>query len=118
MEHFYPELIPHASTCKSPMSMLSALLKTYYAEKSGHRPEEDLRGGVMPCTAKKFEARRPEHYDAVRRALHRRRAHHARADLDDQVPAASTSGTCRTASSTPRWASPPARPTSSARPAA
>ncbi len=62
MEHFYPELIPHASSCRSPMMMLSVLTKTYYAEKKSLAPENIYVVGVMPCTAKKFEARRPEHY--------------------------------------------------------
>jgi iron-only hydrogenase group A len=61
MERFYPELIPLTSTCKSPMSMLSSLLKTYYAEKAGIDPKKIFVVSVMPCTAKKFEARRPEH---------------------------------------------------------
>ncbi|RPI01276.1 MAG: ferredoxin [Calditrichaeota bacterium] len=60
MEHFYPELIPHASTCKSPMQMLSTLLKTYYAEKKGIDPQNIYVVGVMPCVAKKFEIERPE----------------------------------------------------------
>ncbi len=62
MEHFYPELIPHASSCRSPMMMLSVLTKTYYAEKKSLDPENIYVVGVMPCTAKKFEAQRPEHY--------------------------------------------------------
>ncbi len=61
MERFYPELIPNASTCRSPMSMLSVLIKTYYAEKAGIDPRKIFVVGIMPCTAKKFEARRPEH---------------------------------------------------------
>jgi iron-only hydrogenase group A len=61
MEHFYPELIPHASTCRSPMSMMSVLLKTYYAEKAGLDPSRLFVTAIMPCTAKKFEVRRPEH---------------------------------------------------------
>ena len=62
LEHFYPELIPYASTCRSPMTMLSVLLKTVYAEKSGLDPKNIYVVAVMPCTAKKFEAKRPEHY--------------------------------------------------------
>jgi iron-only hydrogenase group A len=62
LEHFYPELIPNASTCKSPMQMVSTLLKTYYAEKNNIDPKRIFVVGVMPCTAKKFESRRPEHY--------------------------------------------------------
>ena len=61
MEKFYPELIPHASTCKSPMSMLSTLLKTYYAEKAGLDPKKIFVVAVMPCTAKKYESERDEH---------------------------------------------------------
>ena len=61
MEKFYPELIPHASTCRSPMSMLSVLAKTYYAEKAGIDPKKIFMVAVMPCVAKKFEAARPEH---------------------------------------------------------
>ena len=61
MEKFYPELIPHASTCRSPMSMTSMLLKTFYAEKLGRDPHEIYVVSVMPCTAKKYEANRPEH---------------------------------------------------------
>jgi iron-only hydrogenase group A len=62
LEKFYPELIPHASTCKSPMSMLSTLAKTYYAQKTGIDPKKIFVVAVMPCVAKKFEAHRPEHY--------------------------------------------------------
>ncbi len=61
MEHFYPELIPLASTCRSPMSMLSALLKTYYAQEMKIDPKDIYVVSIMPCTAKKFEAQRPEH---------------------------------------------------------
>jgi iron-only hydrogenase group A len=64
LEKFYPEMIPHASTCRSPMSMLSVLTKTYYAEKTGIDPKKIFTVAVMPCVAKKFEARRPEHYTA------------------------------------------------------
>jgi iron-only hydrogenase group A len=62
MEKFYPGLIAHASTCKSPMSMLSSLVKTYYAEKKGIDPKDVYVVAVMPCVAKKFESRRPEHF--------------------------------------------------------
>jgi iron-only hydrogenase group A len=65
MEKFYPELIPHMSTCRSPMQMVSALAKTYYAQKAGIDPARIYMVAVMPCTAKKFEARRPEHQIAV-----------------------------------------------------
>lgn len=61
LEHFYPEYIPNTSTCRSPMQMLSSLTKTYYAEKMGLNPEDIYVVAIMPCTAKKFEATRPEH---------------------------------------------------------
>ncbi|MFW6169349.1 MAG: NADH-dependent [FeFe] hydrogenase, group A6 [Planctomycetota bacterium] len=61
LEKFYPELIPHASTCKSPMSMLSTLAKTYYAERVGVDPAQVYMVAVMPCVAKKHESARPEH---------------------------------------------------------
>jgi iron-only hydrogenase group A len=59
-EQFYPELLPNISTCKSPMSMMSSVLKTYYAKKRDVSPEEILSVAVMPCTAKKYEAQREE----------------------------------------------------------
>jgi NADP-reducing hydrogenase subunit HndD len=61
LEKFYPALIPNASTCRSPMSMLSALTKTYYAQKAGIDPRNIFMVAAMPCTAKKYERRRPEH---------------------------------------------------------
>ncbi len=60
IEHFYPDLLPHLSTCKSPQQMFGAIAKTYYAEKVGIDPKDIFVVSVMPCTAKKFEARRPE----------------------------------------------------------
>ena len=59
-EHFYPDLLPHLSTCKSPQQMFGALAKTYYAETSGIDPKNIISVSIMPCTAKKFEAQRPE----------------------------------------------------------
>jgi NADP-reducing hydrogenase subunit HndD len=60
MEHFHPEMLDHLSTCKSPQQMFGALAKTYYAQKLGKRPEDIFVVSIMPCTAKKFEAQRPE----------------------------------------------------------
>jgi iron-only hydrogenase group A len=59
-EHFYPEILPNISTCKSPQQMFGAVAKTYYAEKAGLKPEDIVVVSVMPCTAKKYEAQRPE----------------------------------------------------------
>lgn len=60
IEHFYPKSLEHLSTCKSPQQMFGAIAKTYYAEKTGIDPRNIVVVSVMPCTAKKFEARRPE----------------------------------------------------------
>ncbi|GHU70049.1 ferredoxin [Clostridia bacterium] len=60
VETFYPEFLPNLSTCKSPHMMAGAIIKTYYAEKAGIDPKDIAVVSVMPCTAKKFEAKRPE----------------------------------------------------------
>ncbi|UCD48614.1 MAG: iron hydrogenase small subunit [Phycisphaerales bacterium] len=60
MEQFYPDLIDNISTAKSPMSMASALFKTYWAEKMDIAPKKILSVAAMCCTAKKYEAARPE----------------------------------------------------------
>jgi len=59
-EKFYPEFLPNLSTCKSPHEMTGAMVKTYYAEKMGIDPKSIVVVSVMPCTAKKYEAARPE----------------------------------------------------------
>ena len=59
-EHFYPDLLSHLSTCKSPQQMFGALAKTYYAEKAGIKPVDIFSVSIMPCTAKKYECQRPE----------------------------------------------------------
>lgn len=59
-EYFYPELMHNLSTCKSPQSMLGAVVKSYYAQKKGIDPANIVSVSIMPCTAKKFEAAREE----------------------------------------------------------
>lgn len=59
-EHFYPEFLPYLSSCKSPQQMFGALIKTYYAQKAGIDPASIVTVSLMPCSAKKFEANRPE----------------------------------------------------------
>ncbi len=59
-EHYYPEFLPNLSSCKSPHEMTGAMIKTYYAERENLNPRDILVVSVMPCTAKKFEANRPE----------------------------------------------------------
>jgi len=60
IEHKYPEFLPNLSTCKSPQQMFGALAKTYFAKKRKLDPSKVVSVSVMPCTAKKFEADRPE----------------------------------------------------------
>ncbi len=59
-EHYFPDMIPHLSSCKSPQQMFGALVKTYYAEKNGIDPKDIVSVSVMPCTAKKFEVGRED----------------------------------------------------------
>ncbi len=60
-EHNYPEFLPNLSTCKSPMEMFGAVIKSYYAEKEGINKDKIFSVAIMPCTSKKFEASRSEH---------------------------------------------------------
>ncbi len=60
LEHFFPEMIPHLSTAKSPQQMFGALIKTYYAALNGLDPADIVTVALMPCSAKKFECNRPE----------------------------------------------------------
>ena len=60
IEKHYPNLLPHLSTAKSPMSMFGAIAKTYYAKHAGVPVKNIFTVAIMPCTAKKFEAARPE----------------------------------------------------------
>lgn len=60
IEHEFPQLLDNLSTCKSPQQMFGALAKTYYCEKEGVDPKKIVSVSIMPCTAKKFEADRPE----------------------------------------------------------
>jgi len=59
-ETYYPDFIPNLSSCKSPHEMEGAMIKSYWAEKEGIDPATIRVVSVMPCTAKKFEAKRPE----------------------------------------------------------
>jgi len=60
IEHMYPDLLDHLSTCKSPQQMFGSMAKTYYADKKGIDPKDIVSVAIMPCTAKKYEANRPE----------------------------------------------------------
>ena len=60
VEQFYPDMVENLSTCKSPQQMLGAIVKSYYAERESIDPANIYSVSIMPCTAKKFEAERPE----------------------------------------------------------
>lgn len=60
IEHFYPEYLPHVSTCKSPQQMFGALIKTWYARINNIDPAKVVSVALMPCSAKKFECNRHE----------------------------------------------------------
>ena len=59
-EHYFPDLLDHLSSCKSPQQMFGAVTKTYYAEKAGIDPKDIVCVSIMPCTAKKFEIGRDD----------------------------------------------------------
>jgi len=68
LEYYYPNLIPHVSTCKSPHMMMGAIIKSYFAKKHELDPKDIFVVSIMPCTAKKYERQRaqmPDDVDAV-----------------------------------------------------
>ncbi|MBQ9536915.1 MAG: iron hydrogenase [Desulfovibrionaceae bacterium] len=60
-EHFYPDLLPHFSSCKSPIGMNGRMAKTYGAERAGYDKKQIYTVSIMPCVAKKYEGLRPEY---------------------------------------------------------
>jgi NADH-quinone oxidoreductase subunit G/NADP-reducing hydrogenase subunit HndD len=60
VEQFYPDLIDNISTCKSPQQMMGAIIKHFWGESQGLSPDKIYSVSIMPCTAKKYEAARPE----------------------------------------------------------
>ncbi|MCM1992378.1 NADH-dependent [FeFe] hydrogenase, group A6 [Oceanirhabdus seepicola] len=60
IEHNYPEMLDHLSTCKSPHQMLGAVIKSHYANVMGIDPKNIYVVSIMPCVAKKFEGEREE----------------------------------------------------------
>ena len=56
-EIYHPELLPHISTCKSPIGMQCAIIKDYFAEKKGFDPNKIVTVAITPCTSKKMEAK-------------------------------------------------------------
>ncbi len=60
IEHFYPDMLPLLSSCKSPVQTLATLIKTDYAARQKLDPEQVFVVSITPCTAEKFERTRPE----------------------------------------------------------
>ena len=60
VEQHQPEFIDNLSTCKSPQQMMGAVLKSFYAQREKIEPKNIFSVAIMPCTAKKYEAERPE----------------------------------------------------------
>ncbi|MBN1443892.1 MAG: iron hydrogenase small subunit [Planctomycetes bacterium] len=60
VEQFFPDFIDNLSTCKSPQQMMGAVIKSFFADREGIDPDRIFSVSIMPCTAKKFEAGRPE----------------------------------------------------------
>lgn len=64
IEHFYPDMLPHVSSAKSPQQMFGAIIKTYYSRINNLDPKDVVSVALMPCSAKKFECNRPEMSDS------------------------------------------------------
>ena len=64
-EIYYPEILPHISSAKSPIGMQGPTIKTFFAKKMGIDPTKIVNVALTPCTAKKFEIRREEMSDAA-----------------------------------------------------
>ena len=64
VEKYYPDLLDHVSSAKSPMMMQGAITKTFYAQKAGIDPSKIFSVAIMPCTAKKFEIIRDDNMKA------------------------------------------------------
>ncbi len=63
VEHHHPEMLGNLSTCRSPQQMFGSVAKNVFAPEWGVKTEDLVVVSIMPCTAKKFEAKRPEFQD-------------------------------------------------------
>lgn len=59
-EQYFPELLPNLSTCRSPQQMFGSLSKEMLTAQLGVDRQDIVVVSIMPCTAKKYEAKRPE----------------------------------------------------------
>ena len=62
VENEYPQFQSNVSSCRSPQQMFSAVLKEYYRDPANAQGKKTVVVSIMPCTAKKMEAQRPESY--------------------------------------------------------
>lgn len=62
VENEYPDFKANLSTCRSPQQMFSAVIKDYYRDPVNSEGKKTFVVSIMPCTAKKMEARRPDAY--------------------------------------------------------
>jgi ferredoxin hydrogenase len=60
VEIYYPSLLPNLSTVRSPIAMQGALVKSYFAQKTGIDPSKIVHVAITPCSAKKYEITRDE----------------------------------------------------------
>jgi NADH-quinone oxidoreductase subunit G len=60
MEKYYPDMIAHFSSCKSPHEIIGVIAKTYYAQQHSIPPSKIRVISIMPCTAKKYEISRTD----------------------------------------------------------
>lgn len=58
----YPEYTENVSTCRSPQGMLSAVVKEWYRRPENALGKKTIMVSIMPCTAKKMEAKRPNSF--------------------------------------------------------
>src|SRR5574344_1689806 len=56
-EIYHPELLENLSSCKSPIGMQCAIIKSYFCDKQGFDPNKLVTVAITPCTAKKMEAK-------------------------------------------------------------
>lgn len=61
VENEYPEFKDNISTCRSPQGMFSAVLKEYYRDEKHAQGKKTMVISIMPCTAKKMEAKREDY---------------------------------------------------------
>lgn len=59
-EQYYPDMLPNISTCKSPQQMFGSVAKEVLPKQFGIKREDLVVVSIMPCTAKKYEAKRDE----------------------------------------------------------